>query len=1311
MARAPQRRVKAAYAVSALDTATAVALNPNAVPEGAVPGTLVGALTSSPAFADFTLIDDAGGRFALDGANLVTGTTPTNFEDAASHQITVRAVRGLNATDVTMTVNVIDVQEIVSITITPNYVIADIAPGDEVATLISTPPGAAFTLTDDADGRFELDGDTINAGPTPLDAADGPQTITVRGEIGGETLDQPIVIDVLSDAVISGISLTNASISEAALAGAPVGTLSSTPPGATFALTDNAAGRFGLAGANLVRGATGLDYETATKHNVTVLATLFAGQPNQSTTSRTFQIDVTNVNEITGLALSNDTVLESAPNGAVIGALTSTPPGASFALVDTLGGRFAIAGNNLVRGATALNFEDAASHTVTIVASLGADTLAQPFTIQVADVVELTNFILTGASIAEDAALNAPIGTFSSTPAGATYSLIDNAGGRFALSGSGLVKGATALDYAVAQSHDITVRAARGGETMDKVFTVSVTEAVPVSAIALSNASVPESIAQNAVVGAFTSTPAGATYVLDDNAGGRFAISGSNLVRGATALDYEAFTSHQITVTATLGQSTHQQSFTINVTNVAEITNITLGADTISENAVLNTVVGGLISTPAGAAWSMVETAGNRFAIAGNNLVRGATPLDYETATTHEVTVRGTRLGETLDKTFTVNVTNVNELTGIAVSNLTASEDAGAGAVIGAISSTPAGASFVLTDNAGGRFAISGTNLVRGATALDYEAFQSHSITIQATLGADTRTQSFTVTVADVDEISDIGLTNASAAENIGQGVAIGTLFSTPAGATWALTNTAGNRFALSGNSLVRGVTALDYETATSHDVTVRGTRLGETFDKTFTISVTNINEITAVTLSNTSVQEDATQFASVGELNSTPAGATFSLTDTAGGRFALSNTILVRGPTPLDYEAASSHNITVRASLGADTFDQPFTINVIDVDEISNITLSNASINEDAAAGAVVGTLASTPAGATWTITNSAGNRFAITGDTLVRGSTALNYDDAQQHTITIRGTRLSETFDKDFVIAVNDVVQFDSIALSNTTMQDNLPQGSPIGTLSSSPAGASFSMVDTASNRFDVSGNSLVAGSKPADINSSPAYNIRVKGVKDGLEREQNFYITLAKYYPDIYLSQSQVLGGLAQGANMTTLYFMPYNMDEVGRRSSAQWTLLNDAGGRFQLSGGVLQQGPTPNNAGETHTIRVQVLFPTASGDKTRTEDIEVGILAGAYRATGGAALGLQGPAGGGSNITLSSGGTGGSTPYSSVWSKEARLPVNFATPNASSTQVTIAAGTPPGLYKGVIRCTTTDNTGAVRFTQFLGVMDVS
>ena len=83
------------------------------------------------------------------------------------------------------------------------------------------------------------------------------------------------------------------------------------------------------------------------------------------------------------------------------------------------------------------------------------------------------------------------------------------------------------------------------------------------------------------------------------------------------------------------------------------------------------------------------------------------------------------------------------------------------------------------------------------------------------------------------------------------------------------------------------------------------------------------------------------------------------------GSRFALNGAQVVRGATALDYEAATSHDITVEATLGADTRTETFTITVTDVDEISNITLSNASIAENSASGAVVGALSSTPAGA----------------------------------------------------------------------------------------------------------------------------------------------------------------------------------------------------------------------------------------------------------------------------------------------------------------------------------------------------------
>jgi Ca2+-binding RTX toxin-like protein len=58
--------------------------------------------------------------------------------------------------------------------------------------------------------------------------------------------------------------------------------------------------------------------------------------------------------------------------------------------------------------------------------------------------------------------------------------------------------------------------------------------------------------------------------------------------------------------------------------------------------------------------FSLVDDAGGLFAIDGNDIVV-AGALDFETATTHEVTVRVTdSAGNTFDKVFTVNVSNVS---------------------------------------------------------------------------------------------------------------------------------------------------------------------------------------------------------------------------------------------------------------------------------------------------------------------------------------------------------------------------------------------------------------------------------------------------------------------------------------------------------------------------------------------------------------------------------------------------------------------------------------------------------------------------
>ncbi|MFM7738994.1 MAG: cadherin repeat domain-containing protein, partial [Planctomycetota bacterium] len=122
--------------------------------------------------------------------------------------------------------------------------------------------------------------------------------------------------------------------------------------------------------------------------------------------------------------------------------------------------------------------------------------------------------------------------------------------------------------------------------------------------------------------------------------------------------------------------------------------------------------------------------------------------------------------------------------------------------------------------------------------------------------------------------------------------------------------------------------------------------------------------------------------------------GATYSLVDNAGGRFAINSStgvVTVANSTLLDYEAATSHNITVRVTdtAGA-TFDKVMTVTLTDVDEfdvgpVSDTNPASNNVNENAAVGTTVGITASaSDADAstntiTFSLDDSAGGRFAV--------------------------------------------------------------------------------------------------------------------------------------------------------------------------------------------------------------------------------------------------------------------------------------------------------------------------------------------
>ena len=145
------------------------------------------------------------------------------------------------------------------------------------------------------------------------------------------------------------------------------------------------------------------------------------------------------------------------------------------------------------------------------------------------------------------------------------------------------------------------------------------------------------------------------SYSLDDDAGGRFTIdSNTGVVTVAGALDAETATSHNITIRATSSDTSFSTvTLSIAVGDIDEfdtgaVTDADAGANTVAEDAESGTAVGVTgLATDADAtdtvSYTLDDDAGGLFAIDANTgVVTVAGGLDYETASSHTITMRAT---------------------------------------------------------------------------------------------------------------------------------------------------------------------------------------------------------------------------------------------------------------------------------------------------------------------------------------------------------------------------------------------------------------------------------------------------------------------------------------------------------------------------------------------------------------------------------------------------------------------------------------------------------------------------------------------
>jgi gliding motility-associated-like protein len=519
------------------------------------------------------------------------------------------------------------------------------------------------------------------------------------------------------------------------------------------------------------------------------------------------------------------------------------------------------------------------------------------------------------------------------------------------------------------------------------------------------------------------------------------------------------------------------------------------------------------------------------------------TPSVVSTSATY--TVSGTTAaGCSVTRTFTLQV--FNAVVPSALSYAPASQTVRQGTAKTTMSPTASGDAVALysisTALPQGLIFNTSTGVISGTLTTQQTGNVVYTITATNSGGSTTATVTLIYNTAP----TDVALGSTSVAENAASGITVGTLSATDAdaGDTFTYTLVSGTgatdnaSFTISGSTL-RTAAVFDFETKSSYSVRVRVTDAGGlTFEKAFTISVTNVNEApTDVALSSTSVAENAASGTNVATLSATDidAGDTFTYTlvsgtgDTDNASFTIDGATLKTAGV-FDFETKSSYSVRVRVTdAGGLTFEKEFVITVANINDApTNISLSAITVVENSASGTTVATLSATDADAgdtfRYTLVSGTGDTdnasFTIDGTTL-KTAGVFDFETKSSYSIRVRVTDAAGlTFEKEFAITVTDINEAPTaLALSNISVLENAASGTAVGTLAGTDPDAgdthTYTLVtgtgSTDNASFTITGTTLNTAAV-FNFEAKNSYAVRVR-VTDagGLSFERAFTITV--------------------------------------------------------------------------------------------------------------------------------------------------------------------------------------------------------
>ena len=321
-------------------------------------------------------------------------------------------------------------------------------------------------------------------------------------------------------------------------------------------------------------------------------------------------------------------------------------------------------------------------------------------------------------------------------------------------------------------------------------------------------------------------------------------------------------------------------------------------------------------------------------------------------------------------------------------------------------------------------------------------------------------------------------------------------------------------------------------------------------------------------------------------------------------------------GDLQLTFTATSTHRATL--SDGSQPTSTKSVTQTIDINITPDESLSSSSVAENSPNGTVVGRVTTNfdPNGPKplYTLTDNAGDRFAIDQDGVIKvaNGTLLDFETRHSYTISVRTTDpTSGNFvDNTFTLDVTDVNEAPTgVALSQNTIPENTSNGTLIGTLTGTDPDAgdvlTYSLVDSSGNPivggpFAIVGNKLVvADATLLDFETTPSLPIIVRATDKGrLFFDENLTVKLTNVNEaptDAGLAGSTVEENAANGTVVGTVTGTDPDRDALS------YALTNNAGGRFAIDAhtGVITVADGTKldfESAKTHDITVQVSDPS-------------------------------------------------------------------------------------------------------------------